>query len=270
MATDVPLIDAMDQPVPPTSSASGTAQTGIIITVEVHSTGTTKTDTKGPSEDILDQSSTTDTNDNTDHQDTSVSLDLKTVPRLTTDEIAKIVKRQPRICLTSSTVKPNKPDTGMVSTDQYNYILNSQPKVCITACKVPSPTNTDKKQKLTKRGVKRRSTADVVPSKDSATHFKFQISQHILKRKYKCKYYFKCAVQECDQKFKSVREWNKHYKTKHSDVKYMCSMCNKVLHTPCSVKDHKYTHNHRPHICGRCNQGFLSPDHLSLHKHIHR
>ena len=127
MATDVPLIDAMDQPVLSTSSASGTAQTGIIITAEVHSTDTTKTDTEGPSADILDQSSTTDTNDNTDHQDTSVSLDLKTVPRLTTDEITKIVKRQPRACLTSSTVKPNKPDTGMVATDQYNYILNSQP-----------------------------------------------------------------------------------------------------------------------------------------------
>ena len=72
----------------------------------------------------------------------SVSLNLKTVPGLTTNEIAKIVKRQPKICLTSSTVKLNKPDTGMVATDQYNYILNSQPKVCITPCKVPSPTNT--------------------------------------------------------------------------------------------------------------------------------
>ena len=199
-----------------------------------------------------------------------MSLNLKTVPRLTTDEIAKILKRQPRICFTSLTVKPNKPDTGMVATDQYNYILNSQPKVCITPCKVPSPTNTDKKQKSTKRGVKRRLTADVVPSKDSAKHFKFQISQHILKRKYKRKYYFKCAVQECDQKFKSLHEWNKHHKTKHNDVEYTCSTCNKVLHTPCSVKDHKCTHNCRPYICGRCNQGFLSPGHLSLHKYIHQ
>ena len=261
-AINVPIIDAMDQPVPSTSSASGTAQTGIIITAEVHSTGTTKTDTEGPSADILDQTNITDTNDNTDCQDTSVSLNLKTVPGLTTDEIAKVLKRQPRICLTSSTVKPNKPDTRMVATDQYKNKLNSQPKV--------TPTNTDKKQKLTKRGVKRRLMADVVPFKDSAKCFKFQILQHILKRKYKCKYYFKCAVQECYQKFKSVCEWNKHHKTKHSDVKYMCSTFNKVLHTPCSVKDHKYTHSRRPHICGRCNQGFLSPGHLSLHKHIHQ
>ena len=230
MATDVPIIDAMDQPVPSTSSASGTAQTSIIITAEVHSTGTTKMDIKGPSADILDQTNTTDTDDNTDHQDTSMSLNLKTVPGLTTDEIAKILKRQSRICLTSSTVKPNKPDTRMVATDQYNCKLNSHPKVSTTPCKVPSPTDTDNKQKLTKRGVKRRLTADMVPSKDSAKRFKFQISQHILKRKYKCKYYFKCAIQECDPKFRSVCKWNKHHKNKHSDVKYMCSTCNKVLH----------------------------------------
>ena len=260
IAINVPIIDAMDQPVPSTSSASGTAQTGIIITAEVHSTGTTKMDTEGwPSADILDH--TTDTIDNTDHQDTSMSLDLKTVPGLTSNEITKIVKRQPRKFLTSSTVKPNKPDTRTVATDQCKNKLNSQSKV--------TPTNTDKKQKAIKRGVKRRSTADVVPSKDSANCFKYQISQHILKRKYKCKYYFKCAVQDCDWKLKSVSEWNKHHKTKHSDVKYVCSTCNKMLHTPCSVKDHKYTHNHRPHICGRCNQGFLSPGHLNQHKHIH-
>ena len=91
----------------------------------MHSTGTTKTDTKGPSADILDQTNTTDTKDNTDCQDMSVSLDLKTVPGLTTDEITKILKRQPKICLTSSTVKPNKPDTRMVATDQYKNKLNS-------------------------------------------------------------------------------------------------------------------------------------------------
>ena len=165
MDIDVPIIDVMDQPVLSTSSASGAAQTGIIITAEVHSTGTTKTDTEGQSSaDILDH--TTDTIDNTDHQGMSVSLDLKTVPRLTSDEITKILKRQPRICLTSSTVKPSKSDMRTVATDQCKNKLNSQSKA--------TPTNTDKKQKLTKR-VKRRSMTDVVPSKDNAKCFKFQI-----------------------------------------------------------------------------------------------
>ena len=275
----MPPIDTIGQPVLTTSTASGTSQTVIVITSKVHRAGTTTTNTEGLSTDksdlsdplildnnasqlteqdvsvtradstlIIDEgptpsmSSTIEANNNIDPKDTSASLNLKIVPRLTADEIVKIVKRQSRICLTSSMAKPNKQDTGTVATDQYNHILNNQPKVCITHCKVPSSTNTDKKQKSTKSGVKRKSIADVFPSKDSAKHFKFGISQHILKRKYKHKYYFKCAVQDCNQKFKSVCKWNKHHKTKHSDVKYTCSTCNKVIFTPCSIKDHKYTH----------------------------
>ena len=77
-------------------------------------------------------------------------------------------------------------------------------------------------------------------------------------------------MKECNCKFKSVCEWNTHCKTKHSDVKYTCSVCSKVLHTCSSIEDHKYMHNCKPHICNRCNQGFLSPSHLIQHKHTHR
>ena len=123
--------------------------------------------------------------------------------------------------------------------------------------------------KLPARAVKRQPPDEAKPAKDSAKHYKFKIAQHKLKWKYRCKYYFKCTVKECNHKFKSVHEWNTHHKTKHSDVKYTCSVCSKVLHTPSSIKDHKYMHNHKPHICSRCNQGFLSPSHLTQHKHTH-
>ena len=127
----------------------------------------------------------------------------------------------------------------------------------------------NKPKQSSKQSVRTRSAADVFLSKDNAKHFKFCISQHILKRKYKCKYYFKCVVKSHERTFKiqikSVREWNKHHKTKHSDIKYTCSMCNKILNIPCSIKDHKYTHNQKPHICGQCNTGFLSASQLSLH-----
>ena len=119
------------------------------------------------------------------------------------------------------------------------------------------------------RAVKRQPLDEAKPAKDSAKCYKFKIAQHKLRRKYRRKYYFKCAVQECDHKFKSVCEWNTHHKAKNSDVKYTCSVCSKVLHTPGSIGDHKYMHNHKTHICSRCNQGFLSPSHLTQHKHTH-
>ena len=123
---------------------------------------------------------------------------------------------------------------------------------------------------LPARAVKGQPPDEVTPAKDSAKHYKFEIAQHKLKWKTRCKYYFKCTVKECNHKFKSVHERNTHHKTKHSDVKYTCSVCSKVLHTPSSIKDHKYTHNCKQHICSRCNQGFLSPSHLTQHKHTHQ
>ena len=167
-ATDVQTTDAMDQPVLSTSSAPGTAQTGLVITTEVHRSGTTKMDTEEwPSAGMLDHTTTID---NTDCQDMCVSLHPNSAPGLTTDEIAKILKRQPRICLTSSTLKPDEPrHTKTVTTNQCKKTLHSQSKI--------THTTTEKKHKPPKREVKRRSMADVVPSKGSAKCFKIQISQ---------------------------------------------------------------------------------------------
>ena len=121
-----------------------------------------------------------------------------------------------------------------------------------------------KKLKPDRCGTKSRLASDVFPTK-KAKRFKFKISQHILKRKYKRKYYFKCAVKNCTCKFRSVKEWNSHHQNKHSDVKYNCTICGKILNIPCSIKDHKYTNNSKLHICGRHNKGLLSASRLSLH-----
>ena len=171
------------------------------------------------------------------------------------DEIDKVLKRQPRICLLSSKQKPPETSTAVAKISDHckEKRHNQMPE-----CKLPA------------RAVKRQPPDEVTPAKDSAKRYKFKIAQDKLKRKYRCKYYFKCAIKECNRKFKSVREWNTHHKTKHSDVKYTCSVCSKVLHTPSSIKDHKYMHNHKQYICSRCNQGFLSPSYLTQHKHTHQ
>ena len=171
-------------------------------------------------------------------------------PSLTQDALDKIIKNQPRVCLMSSK-KPTKEKPAskeLPITDQNKPNINNQPKVRIIQWMVPSlPEKSGKvkpKQlKPNKTAAKTRPISDVFPTQDSAERFKFHISWHILKRKYKHKYYFKCAVKECEQKLRSVKEWNRHHKTKHADVKYNCPVCGKVLQMPARIKDHKYTHN---------------------------
>ena len=229
---------------PSTSRASDPSKAFTVKITKQHEAVTTKLNTE-------EQSKT-----DTDFQSASMLHDPKLTPGLTSDEINKILKRQPSICLISLKQKPPETSTAVTKiSDHHKEKMHNQ--------------TPEHESKLPARAVKRQPLDEAKPAEDSAKCYKFKIAQHKLKWKYRCKYYFKYAVKECNRKFKSVCEWNTHHKTKHNDVIYTCSVCSKVLHTPSSIKDHKYTHNCKPHICSRCNQGFLSPSHLTQHKHTH-
>ena len=104
----------------------------------------------------------------------------------------------------------------------------------------------------------------------SAQRFKFIIAKYGIRRKYKCKYHFKCHVKGCESVFASIKDWNFHHKKKHSKVKYTCTKCKKVMDTPASYRDHVYTHNETQITCGRCNKSFPSVSRLNLHHHVHK
>ena len=119
--------------------------------------------------------------------------DSKLTPGLTSDEINKILKRQPSICLISSKQKPSETSTAVAKISDH--------------CKEKRHNQMpEHERKLPARVVKRQPLDEVKPAKDSAKHYKFKIAQHKLKQKYRRKYYFKCAVKECNRKIKSVRK----------------------------------------------------------------
>ena len=117
--------------------------------------------------------------------------DSKLTPGLTSDEINKILKRQPSICLISSKQKPSETSTAVAKISDHckEKRHNQMPE---HECKLPA------------RVVKRQPLDEVKPAKDSAKCYKFKIAQHKLKQKYRHKYYFECAVKECNHKIKSV------------------------------------------------------------------
>ena len=169
----------VDEPVPSTSRASDPSKACTVKITKWHKAVTTKPN--------REEQPKTDT----DSQSASVLPDLKLTPELTSDEINKILKGQPSICLLSSKQKPSETNTAIAKTSDC----------CIEKRhnQMPEP-----ERKLPARAVKRQPPNESKSTKDSAKRYKFKIDQHKLKRKYRHKYYFKCAMKECNCKFESV------------------------------------------------------------------
>ena len=110
----------------------------------------------------------------------------------------------------------------------------------------------------------------VYPSVKSASRFKFKLSQHGIKWKYKRKYSYKCQVKGCMRRFDNVKDWNKHHRSRHTDVTYTCKKCGRISDTPIQHRDHTYLHKEIQFSCGCCCKSFPSISRLSLHCHVHK
>ena len=121
-----------------------------------------------------------------------------------------------------------------------------------------------------KKETKRVGLVGVYPTTTSASKFKFKLSQHGIKRKYKRKYSYQCHVKGCVRKFNNVKDWNKHHWLRHHVVTYTCEKCSRISDTPIQHRDYFYTHKETQFSCGHCNKSFPSISHLSLHQHVHK
>ena len=77
---------------------------------------------------------------------------------------------------------------------------------------------------------------------------------------------FKCV--NCQSRFKSRKECNKHYTDNHPTL--LCTTCNKFYNTPASLSLHMYEHEELRHVCKRCGKGFHFKGQLTQHKVDHR
>ena len=145
-----------------------------------------------------------------------------------------------------------------LSGEQILEILNNQPKIVLKRCSIPEKD---------KHSVK--SETGIFPTHKTAAQYKLRIQMHHVKRKRKCKCYFKCALPGCPHSFNSVKEWNIHCLAKHKTITYSCEECKKHLQTPTSMRSHKLTHRDKPFRCGRCGKTFLHLSKLNLHRHLH-
>ena len=98
-------------------------------------------------------------------------------------------------CTSTSVEEPKK--QGALSGEQILDFLNNQPKIILKCCHIP---------KKDKHSV--RSETGIFPTHKTAAQYKLRIQTHHLKRKRKQKYYFKCAIPNCNRTYNSVKEWN--------------------------------------------------------------
>ncbi len=86
----------------------------------------------------------------------------------------------------------------------------------------------------------------------------------------------KCNV--CDKKFCKNTDLRKHLRAPHAlvlsgkgvDRSWTCSVCNAVLVTTSSLREHIGRHERMPpYKCEVCGAGFLKRDQMSLHSLIH-
>ena len=139
----LPVTPVMHDPAPSTSADSNPP----LDTSEVRQ-GTTTTCTSENDSDIEilpdDQNVIPSINTVDKHpMDTTVDCDKTPVvntPNLTWEALDKIIKNQPKVCLTSSkkSAREKPASKELPNTDQNNLIINNQPKVRITWCMVPS------------------------------------------------------------------------------------------------------------------------------------
>ena len=208
-------------------------------------------DTGGP---VLNKATTSRTS-----RDQSEKLDYQTHTVNPTSSIPTIPTPSSEHIQSDHTPSDDPEREGTLSEETILDILNNQPRVILQRCQVP------KKGKTSANG-----DEGIFPTKKTAAQFKLRIQTHHLKRKRKCKYYFKCAVPDCGRSFNSVKSWNIHHLAKHKNITYRCGKCRKMLHTLTSMKSHELTHHDKPHTCGQCGKTFLHLSKLNLHRHLHR
>ena len=199
-----------------------------------------------------------------DRDDNSISAEL----------VRAIISDQPQLILShgkldasSATTWKLLPDKRL-NADEISHILNNPPKVSLK--RLANSTWTDTTKPKIKCETKKTSSIGVYPTPKSASKFKFKMSQHGIKCKYKRKYSYKCQVKGCIRKFNNVKDWNKHHRSRHLDVNYTSEKCNRVSDTPIQHHDHLYTHKETQFSCGHCCKSFPSTSQLSLHWHLHK
>ena len=131
---------------PSTSRASDPSKACTVKITKQHEAVTTK-----PNREELSKT-------DTDFQSASMLHDPKLTPGLISDEINKILKRQPKICLLLSRQKPHETSTAVAKISDHHKEKrhNKMPE-----CKLPA------------RAVKRQPPDEAMPAKDSAKCYKF-------------------------------------------------------------------------------------------------
>ena len=117
---------------------------------------------------------------------------------------------QPQVKVCQYKVK--SPLVSSLSPTELNYVLNNQPKVSlkrIMQAEIPVPGKHKKLDKPTKPSVLRKL---IKPRQHQTQQFKLRLLQHGLQYKYRHNYKFMCKVKKCTGSFKSMREWNEHYR----------------------------------------------------------
>ena len=156
-----------------------------------------------------------------------------------------------------------------LSPTELNYVLNNQPKVSLKRlmqAEIPVPGKHKKLDKPTKPSVPRK---PIKPRQRQTQQFKFRLSQHRVRRKYRCNYKFMCKVKKHTGSFKNLREWNEHHRLRHPDKTCKCMKCGKISPTPITFRDHSYFHGVKKFTCNRCTKAFINISRLNLHRHIH-
>ena len=144
-----------------------------------------------------------------DKEDNSISAEL----------VRAIIGNQPQLVLTQIDHKDTKGDgdrtldakvssnlDNILSAEQINYIMNNPPKVTLkrlSSMEIESVLKPKVKQETKSVG-----SVGVYLTTKSASKFRFKLSQHGIKRKYKKKYSYKCHVKGCVRKFNNVKDWN--------------------------------------------------------------
>ena len=79
---------------------------------------------------------------------------------------------------------------------------------------------------------------------------------------------FRCSIENCNQKFGSVKDLNQHHRDHHPPVK--CDMCTESFSCPNEMLKHKYKHYEIMFECIICEKGFTFESQFIAHKMKHR
>ena len=85
---------------------------------------------------------------------------------------------------------------------------------------------------------------------------KFNINLHGI-RKYCRRYYFKCAVVNCNKTFSKILDWNTHHCLFHKS-RLKCETCGAKFITPSAHRAHKNYHAPCKYTCSLCDKTFAS------------